>query len=1486
MARLFISHSSWNNDEAIEVRDWLAKNGWHDVFLDFDPERGIAAGQRWKEALQKAAWRCEVVLALVSKEWLASSWCKSEVDAARMMGKKVIAALVGIDKSQVPPDLTDEQFIDLAGDPDAHRRLKEGLKRAGLDPTSFPFEAGRRPYPGFAYLEEKDAAVFFGRDAQIVRGLDEIRRLTRTGVTRMFVIVGASGSGKSSFLRAGLWPRLKRDDLAWLPLPIVRPERAAISGKYGLAEALRQIIGEPRFAGEIHKRGLPRSRADIQDFIEKTDDGLARLLAALREIAQAGWSSSDCATPLTTVIAVDQGEELFNEEGQDEATRFIEILTKTLTADPRTLLLLVTRSNSFPLVQSEPNLAALPKDTFTLDVMLEGSYRAVIEGPARLIEPPVKIDPELVDALLEDISGQDALPLLAFTLAHLYDNYRADNELTLSGYDKVGRVKGVIDKTVAQAFAEAVARGEAPKDGKAQLALARSAFIPHLAQINAAGRSARHVAPRDKIPAEARPLIDRFAEQRLLTKDRRKDVDVFEVAHEALLRQPPFSDWLADDRDFLIWRERLSQARTAFAANQRGLFAGRELSIAQGFAETRAEGEIEAPDLAFIRDSAATDDQQRAAEAEQARAKEIAEREEQERRVRDAERIAAEQKKAAVAGRRTAQVAFAGLAVALLIAAAAVWQYFEATKATKLAERATEQAQASMSQAYLAQEAAHKASMEAQANADQAKTSAEQAKTSLSEAQTTQSLFLADQARQQRALGDAGTAALLALEALPDKAADNVRPYVPEAEFELNGALRDLRERIVLGHDKAVLSAAFSPDGKRIVTAFQDKTARVWDSATGQPIGEPLKGHDSIVYSAAFSPDGKRIVTASYDKTARIWDAATCRPIGEPLRGNEGAVWSAAFSRDGKRIVTASQDTTARVWDAENGKPIGEPLEGHKDAVMSAAFSPDGKRIVTASKDGTARVWDADSGKPIGEPLKGHKGAVWSAAFSPDGKRVVTASLDGTALVWDAETGKPIGEPLKGHESAVMSAAFSPGGTRIVTASVDQTARIWDAESGKPIGDPLKGHWDTVRSAAFSPDGKRILTASLDGTARVWDAETGKPISEPLRGHEDTVWSAAFSRDGKRIVTASKDGTARVWDAENGKPIGEPLEGHKDAVMSAAFSPDGKRIVTASKDGTARVWDADSGKPIGEPLKGHKGAVWSAAFSPDGKRVVTASLDGTALVWDAESGKPIGDPLRGHEGGVLSAAFSRDGTRIVTASWDITARIWDAASGKPIGEPLKGHWDFVASAAFSPDGKRIVTASYDKTARIWDTATGQPIGEPLIGHNGYVTSAAFSPDGKRIVTASWDKTARLWDAESGKLVSEPLKGHDGAVLSAAFDHDGKRILTASEDRTARVWDVLPNTQALVSAAKAAVPRCLTQARRKAFFLPPSRRHGASRWRSGPTTRPNGNSGSPRSAPAKSRRCPLTNSNSAFPGMSGIRPSQRYDGAPANACFGR
>ncbi len=402
---------------------------------------------------------------------------------------------------------------------------------------------------------------------------------------------------------------------------------------------------------------------------------------------------------------------------------------------------------------------------------------------------------------------------------------------------------------------------------------------------------------------------------------------------------------------------------------------------------------------------------------------------------------------------------------------------------------------------------------------------------------------------------------LLATEAVKVK-------HTPQAEEAFRQAMIALPSRAVLrGHTGYVHSAAFSPDGKLIVTASRDGTARVWDASTGQSLRE-LRRHTNVVRSAAFSFDGKLIVTASNDGTTRVWDAST----GQSLRelGHTDAVSSAAFSPNGKLIVTTSNDRTARVWDAGTGQSLRE-LHGHTGAVLSAAFSPDGKLIVTVSSDGTARVWDAGTGQSLRE-LRGHTGAVLSAAFSPDGKLIVTASHDRTARVWDAGTGQSLKE-LRGHTSAVLSAAFSPDGKLIVTVSSDGTARVWDAGAGQSLKE-LRGHTGFVSSAAFSPGGKLIVTASYDGTARVWDAGTGQSLRE-LRGHTDAVWSAAFSPDGKLIVTASGDGTARVWDAGTGQSLKE-LRGHTDPVLSAAFSPDGKLIVTASSDqkGIIYPWEA------------------------------------------------------------------------------------------------------------------------------------------------------------------------------------------------------------------------------------------------------------------------------------------------------------------------
>jgi hypothetical protein len=268
----------------------------------------------------------------------------------------------------------------------------------------------------------------------------------------------------------------------------------------------------------------------------------------------------------------------------------------------------------------------------------------------------------------------------------------------------------------------------------------------------------------------------------------------------------------------------------------------------------------------------------------------------------------------------------------------------------------------------------------------------------------------------------------------------------------------------------SVSSAAFSPDGARIVTGSFDRTARVWDARTGSPRLE-LKGHTWEVYIAAFSPDGARIVTGGYNQTARVWDARAGSPRLE-LKGHTGKVQSAAFSPDGARIVTGAQDQTARVWDAATGSPLLE-LKGHPNWVYSAAFSPDGARIVTGSQDRTARVWDARTGSPLLE-LKGHTSAVWSAAFSPDGARIITGGDDQAARVWDAVTGSPVLE-LKGHRPRLTSAAFSPDGTRIVAYGNWGQLTVWDARTGEELkGEPVPAE---PRPGPISPDGRRIAHA-------------------------------------------------------------------------------------------------------------------------------------------------------------------------------------------------------------------------------------------------------------------------------------------------------------------------------------------------------------------------------------------------------------------------
>ncbi len=1320
MARIFLSHSSKDREQAARLLQWLHAQGFVSTFLDFDERRGIAPGADWERTLYREVSSADAVILILTKNWFDSKWCFVEFAQARALGKAIFPLVESpTGETFVSSDI---QHLNLVKDREGGlERLRSELTRIAINTRGgFPWDGARSPFPGLLAFDEADAAIYFGRDDDIRRLIERLNARRAQGGEKLVTLLGASGSGKSSLLRAGVVPRLRRDQHNWIVLPIFRPQNQPL-------DELAQAIA----TGLQDATNWRRWRAALE-----AED----LLLALSDLARdlrAAYGQNEAHI----LLVIDQGEELFGEANRKQAEQFTRVLNALLDASSPFLAVMALRSDYLGKLQEASGLTASFED-FPLKPMPLERVREIIEGPARVAG--IAVDDALVMAAIADARTDDALPLLAFALRELYDGSAASGRLTVEAYRALGDAKeqlSPLENAVRRRADEVLAKARpVPED----LDALKEAFIPAMVRVNTNGEYARRPADMAALPKQALPLIEKLAKARLLTIRKEQNATLVEVAHEALLRNwPLLRGWLDEERAFIDGKAQLEQdlllwERAVPQQKSDALLAGLKLTRARLWLLAKphqlSEGERE-----FIQASIARQ------EAEAA----------QRERVR----------------RSVLSGTIAAAAILAIVAVLALWEWW-------------------------------------QANAQRIQADSRQ---------------LAVQSMQYSAI-DLGASLHEAVNAAATL-------HTSEAEIALNAALANPHERYILHHAAGVSSAAYSPDGRRIVTASTDWTARVWDAENGSLLLK-LLGHKDLVESAVFSPDGKYIVTASDDYTARVWNASDGHSLFT-LTGHKGAVNTAYFSPDGKYIVTASDDKTTRVWNASDGHFLFalDGHNGHTDAVKSAVFSPDGGRIITASKDRTARVWDSH-GKFLYKLQ--HAGTVNSAAFSPpDGKLIVTASDDHTAQVWDADNGRLLLPPLAGHTDKVVSAAFSPHGDKIVTASADGSARVWNAGNGRLLA-TLTGHTNGLYSAGFSHDGTRIVTTAWDMTARVWDASDGRLLAT-LAGHSGLVVSAEFSPDDQRITTASRDATARVWDTNDDRLqaalAGE--NGHTGPVDSASFSPDGKRVVTASWDKTARVWDAGGGNLL-STLTGHTDKVNSAAFSPDGSRIVTASSDHTARVWDAGNGHLLLPPLAGHNDNVNSAVFSPDGKRIVTSSADHTARVWDAGDGHLLF-PLIGHTDKVVSAVFSPDGKLIVTASDDHTARVWDASDGRLLftlgGHPdpvdtgvpqtswaafspdskriftategeiakvwdagsgrllvtLIGHRREVVAGVFSLDGKRIVTAAWDDTARVWDAASGRLLAT-LTGSSFGVRSAVFSPDGKHIVTASGDKTARVWE--------------------------------------------------------------------------------------------------
>lgn len=1423
MPRIFLSHSSVDNREATALKKWLAARDsslQKQIFLDTGRQAGMVGGEKWRATLRRNLASCQALLCLISKNWEESKECHAEFVDADGKGKTIFCARLDPDAG-LDHEIAAFQRWDLFvadGQPtteidigdkkppvvfstDGLERLLDDVRSPDLGADSFqwppPDDANREPYRGWFPYESQDAAVYFGRETEIASALTKLDAMHDGGRNGLFVILGPSGTGKSSFLRAGILPRLYLRRDRFTVLDIVRPgRREALSGDRGLANAIFET--RKRLGLKSPALGAIRTKL-IHDAAE-----VRRLLIECQKATTE--DTEDPTGAPTLVLPLDQAEELFSAEGGQEALEMLGLMRDLLTASKkasggpglRLIIAATIRTDRYAAMQTAEELSGVHTELFNdLKPMRQSRFRQVIEGPARRSTEggrPLTIHDELVDRLLDDATaritpeGGDALPLLSGTLGRLFRDYGDTSELTVEQYEQIGGIGGVVETEINDILST-------DSDVRAtELARLKEAFIPWLATMSEKNEPMRRIALWTDLPESSRELVERFVDKRILVRDDRtwregdgEGQDVVEIALESFLRQwHELAGWLDDEAENLKAADDLLREAERWEVNDRDpmyLYSGRRLRQAEELGATETFGRKLLPTKEFLRASR--------------------------------EQVSKQQRKSTV-------LLVSLLAVTVVVAIVALYELNSVRQqrhaARQNAREATAEKLITEAESILAGTTTDGDDVQAfQELLAANKLAASPSEVPLLQALTRRAstdlilnvkspvvgvAYAADGHR----LAVAESKQLRIWDTRAPAWRENLR--ASDIAVQSNGAgpsqIGCTRDCQLLREDKGtqITSLTISTDGRLAATGTDDGSVQVWNLAKGQATPTTVGKHLGRVSGVAFAKGGDWLASAGDDGIVEL-----SRPDGADKRdvqtGSE--VFTVAFSPHGDTLAAGGSAGAIGLWNTANVPPGSsnvlpdKTLPGHRGGVMGLAFSPNGSLIASGGADNAVRLWSTDTFSELPQLTTltgaGHTAPVTSVAFNAGGTRLVSGSNDKTVQLWDVERHQRIGAPMLGHQGLVLSVAFvtNADGDEIVSGGNEHALRFWNGDMGQPPAAPLIGHKGAVTGVAISADGREVVSGSVDGTVLLWDSATGtvkKPMPGPLAA---VVTRVAINQAGDIVASGTADGKIRVWRTADDTVSTLDAAG---PVSALAIDGAGSRLASAGLDGQITLRELPSGRATTFP-NSDSATIFDIAFDPQGNRLVSGGIAGIVRTWDlsghqlwhadvaAGLSKPFRDSLSladHRRGAILGVAFSPDGKRVASASidWNTDAggigviQRWEPPRG-PFGDPARVVGMGIMSLAFSsnatdPAGERIVVGIFDPyNVQLWNATRGDQF--PLTGHQGQVVSVAVSIEGRRIVSGSVDGTVRIWPNPPAISAADALCAKLTTTMSAEHWRD-------------------------------------------------------------------------------------------------------------------